>query len=109
VLNQGPELLPQHSNVYLFISFGKRYNDPRASCFLVLLGDAAWAQAVFKSTYSHFMPRDFQLVDTSVSYHPNPLFTTQIPMATRYSGCLFIFDVVNRLNDKKHKCINRIH
>ena len=83
VLNQGPELLPQHSNVYLFISFGKRYNDPRASCFLVLAGDAASAQAVFKSTYPHFMPRDFQLVDTSVSYHPNPLFTTQIPIAIR--------------------------
>ena len=83
VLNQGPDLLQDDYKVYLFISFGKRYNDPRASCFLVLARDAASAHQVFKSTYPHFMPRDFQLVDTGVIYNPNPLFTTQIPVAIR--------------------------
>lgn len=83
ILNQGPALSDGNYSVYLFISFGKRYNDPKASYFLVLARDAADVDQVFKTAYPHFMPRDFQLVDIGVSYRPIPMFTTQIPVAIR--------------------------
>ncbi len=83
LLNQGPPLPEGDYAVFLFISFGKRYNDPRASYFLVLAPDAPTAQKIFKKVYPHFMPRDFQLVDTGVRYLPIPLFETHIPVAIR--------------------------
>lgn len=82
-LNQGKELTPEPYNVYIFISFGKRYNDPKASYFLVLAPDASEARKVLHTQFPHFMSRDFQLVDAESSYQPIPMFTSQIPIAIR--------------------------
>lgn len=82
-LNQGSELGDGSYQVYLFISFGKRYNDPKASYFLVIAPGAQEARSILHTNYPHFMSRDFQLVDTESSYQPIPMFTTQIPIAIR--------------------------
>lgn len=82
-LNQGEPLTDEPCNVFIFISFGKRYNDPKASYFLVLARDGADARRVLHQQYPHFLERDFQLVDTESSYQPIPMFTTRIPVGVR--------------------------
>lgn len=82
-LNQGPPLSGEKWNVFLFVSFGKRYNDPTASYFLVVAQDISSASGIFKSTYPHFMADDFQAVDPGIIYDPIPLFETHIPVAIR--------------------------
>jgi hypothetical protein len=83
LLNQGPKLNVQNLEVFLFLTFGKRYNDPGASYFLVLGKDKQTAYQLFQSTYPHFMPRDFQQVDLGVNYSPIPFVETHIPIAIR--------------------------
>lgn len=82
-LNQGPSLAGEALEVFLYVSFGKRYNDPTASYFLVLARNISQAALLFKKNYPHFMPDDFQAVDPGIVYKPIPLFDTHIPVAIR--------------------------
>lgn len=83
LLNQGPKLKGNDLDIFLFLTFGKRYNDPGASYFLVLEKDKQSASQLFKSAYPHFMPRDFQQVDLGVEYSPISLLKSHIPIAIR--------------------------
>src|SRR5690625_5039367 len=54
VLNQGPLLQNDPLHLFLFISAGKRYNDPTGSYFLGLGQSANHTLEIFKKTYPHF-------------------------------------------------------
>lgn len=82
-LNLGEDLIHSPYNVYIFVSFGKRYNDPTASYFLVLARNGDDAREILQHQFPHFMEHDYQLVDTESSYQPIPMFTRHIPIAIR--------------------------
>lgn len=84
VLNRGPLLSDEELDVFLFVSAGKRYNDPMASYFLGLGRSKEHINGILEETYPHFqLPGDFQLVDLKMRYVPCPLFSTHLPVAVR--------------------------
>ncbi|MBY5957312.1 hypothetical protein KUV50_04130 [Membranicola marinus] len=82
-LNRGTPLHSKLQHVFFFVSFGKRYNDPTASYFMVLAQDLTQANNEFYRAYPHFMENDFQVVEPGIIYNPIPLFTAHIPIAIR--------------------------
>lgn len=84
VLNRGPVLSDEELGVFLFVSAGKRYNDPMASYFLGLGRSKEHIYRILGETYPHFqLPGDFQLVDLKMKYVPCPLFSTHLPIGVR--------------------------
>lgn len=83
--NDGPEIKGSGPglNLFLYVSFGKRYNDPAASYFLVAAETAGHARQIFQVRYPHFMPGDFQITDLQTVLKKNPLFTHSILLSLR--------------------------
>lgn len=83
--NDGPKIRESGSelNLFLYVSFGKRYNDPAASYFLVAAETVQHAREVFQEQYPHFMPGDFQMTDLKTVLRKNPLFTHSILLTLR--------------------------
>ncbi|GAA5222267.1 hypothetical protein [Membranihabitans marinus] len=83
-MNLGPQLGERNGNLYLFSTFGKRYNDTSGVYFLVIASSAEDAQMILQSNYPHFQKSDFQLSDLKARFNANLLLiNTHIPLALR--------------------------
>lgn len=84
-LNMGPEIMNfSRLNFYLFVSFGKRFNDPKASYILTLAEDHKNAKSIFHGAFPHVMEKDYQMTDLKSRFtFKGDLFTHHIPLALR--------------------------
>ncbi|WP_236979308.1 hypothetical protein [Membranihabitans maritimus] len=84
-VNVGPEISDfTNLNFYLYVSFGKRFNDPKASYILTLAADANQSKKIISETFPHLMEKDYQMTDLKARFiGEGDLYSHHIPLALR--------------------------